>query len=600
MKKVLSIALFIFLFLISYLDGSYVGTIYFRPINSIKEERFIPPESANLSTFFAGEITKGNLKLLRIQKDYIASMEHYRYQQFFKGLEVFGAQIIQHYRNGKVTAINGRYYQIVDIDTIPVITHDEAVEFFKYDLNKADLLERDKNSKLIIYPVNEGDYRLAYEIVLEKPIGYSMTGIIDAKSGEVLLKYSNINYDELTIGLGIGYHGEQYKLSTTSYNGLFWLYDENKVRPVDQYTYDWNIGGQYIAWDSDNYWDYDGALINAHAFLGLTYDYYYLVHEREGIDDYNLLAIIANVHWPFQTDNAFWDRSTLQMFFCDPYYTNYQTAAGLDVVAHEYSHAITQFTSGLISHAESGALNESFSDIMGTAVEHYWQPEGSGLLQADWYIGEDITPSYSTGIRNLANPNLNSDSYGSYPCHLWQKINLPDTEDWDWGGVHHNSTIYSHAYYLLAHGGTNSVSGITVNGIGIDKATDIFYRTWVYYLIPTSKFVDAATYLPYSAYELYGSTSNEYTQTIRAMEAIGWIYGSQPGENSPYQQRENSRFFKKDNHNIKDIIKENPRESGRLKIASGVVENSLPRIKSDEVFETVDTQAKKVNKKENK
>jgi len=52
--------------------------------------------------------------------------------------------------------------------------------------------------------------------------------------------------------------------------------------------------------------------------------------------------------------------------------------------------------------------------------------------------------------------------------------------------------------------------------------------------------------------------------------------------------------------NIKDIIKENPRESGRLKIASGVVENGLPRIKSDEVFETVDTQAKKVNKKENK
>jgi bacillolysin len=599
MKKILSIALFIFFLFIIYLKGSYVGNINFRPINNIKDDGFILSESANLRTFFAGEIAKGNLKLLRIQKDYTSSMEHYRYKQFFKGLEVFGAQIIQHYRNGKMTGINGRYFQIADIDAIPAITDDEAVEFFKYDLGKEGLLERDEKSKLIIYPVNDRDYRLAYEIVLEKGAGYSMTGIIDAKTGEVLLKYSNINYDELTIGLGIGYHGEQYKLSTTSYNGFFWLYDENKVRPVNQYTYNWNIGG-YIAWDSDNYWDYDGTLINVHAFLGLTYDYYYLVHKREGIDGYNLLHIEANVHYPTLPDNACWSSMTEQIYFGDPYYRDNQIGAGLDCVAHEYSHGVTQFTSALIYHLESGALNESFSDIMGTAVEHYWQPEGNGLLQADWYIGEDTTPFFSTGIRNLANPNLNSDSYGSYPCHLLQKINLPDTEDWDWGGVHHNSTIYSHAYYLLAHGGTNPLSGITVNGIGIDKATSIFYRTWAYYLWPTSEFIDAATYLPYSAYEFYGLNSNEYAQTIRAMEAIGWIYGSQQEEISRYRNRENSRFFKKNDQNIKDIIKKNPRESDRLKISSRVKENALPQIKSDEAFETMDRQAKKANKKEKK
>ena len=525
MKKIFIIVLVTLLFF-TFLKSSYVGKTYFKPRNIAKGERFFKIKSVDLESFFAKEIQKGNLKLVKVQEDFIASMEHHRYSQYFKGLEVFGGQIIQHYRNGELTGINGEYYHIFDVDIVPLITTEKAIEFFRNDLAEEGLKEIIDESRLVIYPVKDGDYHLAYQITLEKGVGYNMTGIIDARTGEILLKYSNVNFYESTIGLGIGCHGEQYKLPTTFYDGIYNLFNRKKVRPVRQCTYDYRTYDgyyYYVASDNDNYWDRDGALVNAHVFMGLTYDYYYLVHGRNGINNKNM-NIEATVHWDDGKDNAFWDGGKKHMYFLDPGKLNMRCAAAIDIIAHEYSHGVTQFSSGLIYSFESGALNESFSDIIGTAVEHYWQPEGRGFLKADWYMGEDAKPYFTTnGLRNLANPNSNWQSpYGPDPCHLWQEILVPFYIDN--GGVHLNMTIYSHAYYLLAHGGTNNVSNIKVNGVGIDKATKIFYRAWVYYMVPTSDFLYAANALGKSAYDLYGSNSNEFAQTIRAMEAIGWIY----------------------------------------------------------------------------
>ena len=112
-------------------------------------------------------------------------MEHHRYSQFYKGIEVCGGQIIQHYKHEKMIGINGGFYKISDLDTTPLISKDEAVEIFRLDLNKEGLKELGKDSKLIIYPVTDRDYHTAYHLVLEKGVGYSMTGIIDAVTGEM-------------------------------------------------------------------------------------------------------------------------------------------------------------------------------------------------------------------------------------------------------------------------------------------------------------------------------------------------------------------------------------------------------------------------------
>jgi thermolysin len=134
----------------------------------------------------------------------------------------------------------------------------------------------------------------------------------------------------------------------------------------------------------------------------------------------------------------------------------------LDVVGHELSHGVTEATSNLIYQNESGALNEAFSDIMGTAIEFYY---GTG----DWTIGEDITPG-TNGIRNMANPNEDGD-----PSHWADRY----TGTGDNGGVHINSGIANHWFYLLVNGGQNATfgraSGSDVQGIGLAAAEQIAY-----------------------------------------------------------------------------------------------------------------------------
>ena len=569
MKKVCTFV-FLALLVTAFLQGAYVGKVYLKHQGEQQKMLFKVPKNfleawalrertvskagvlsgasrqsdndyedylSALSAYFMLEEKKGNIRLRLVQDDPEAKMEHYRYTQYYEGLEVFGGEILTHYKEGNLIGISGEFYKIDELDPTPHITKEMAVGLFEANLGKFDLTENSEKTKLIVYPIKDGDYHLAYRIILNGGAGYSMTGIVDAKTGEVLLKYSNIYTDDLTIGRGLGCHGEQYKFPTTLQNEKYSLMDLKRARPVGQYTFDFRTYDghyYYVAWDEDNNWDYDGALVSAHSFLGLTYDYYYEVFGRKGIDSNNL-DIKATVHWYDGSDNAFWDSERKQMYFLDPGSHGYQYAGAIDIVAHEYSHGITDYTSGLIYFWQSGALNESFSDIIGTAIEFYWQEPGNGLLKADWLIGEDSRSYFSvTECRNLANPNANSQmknaGYPSYlwypdPCHLSQEMPLII---WygdfiDNGGVHINSTIYSHAFYLLANGGTNRVSGKSVAGIGIEKATKIFYRAWAYWMTPTSNFWNAANYLLWSTSDLYGSASNEYAQTIKAMEAIGWI-----------------------------------------------------------------------------
>jgi bacillolysin len=522
MKKFL-ITSTILLIVFSTLPGARVGRTFVTATAGDESRVFEAPALpyplcliagvAGEAVYFNAEIAQGNLRLLRVQDDPQSGMKHNRFQQYHAGLEVVGGEIIQHAKNGVLQEIDGEYYMIPALDLRPGLSGEQAADFFRRGLDQAGLAQAGK-SELVIYPVSDDDCRLAFRVNLVQEGVTDVVGIIDARSGEVLLRYSNIQNDSLTIGTGIGCHGESLKLSTNFKDGKYWLMDEAKNRPINQYTF-FKVANQVLT-DSDNSWDQDRPSNNVHAYMGLTYHYYYQVHGRKGVDDNNL-PIKAIVHYPGGTDNAFWSSSTRMMYFLDPGRGNYQTAAALDVIAHEFSHGVTQFTSNLIYANESGALNEAFSDIMGTAVEFQWQKPGAGFSQADYYMGEDIYTNYGYALRNLVNPNS-----GGLPCHLTQKKNLPNNAAGDWGGVHSNCTIYGHAYYLLANGGTNPVSSIAVTGIGVDKATKIYYMAFTSYLTPGSKFVDAANAILKAATALYGAASNEMQQAIKSMQAIGW------------------------------------------------------------------------------
>jgi thermolysin len=183
------------------------------------------------------------------------------------------------------------------------------------------------------------------------------------------------------------------------------------------------------------------------------------------------------------------------------------------VLGHELTHGVTEFTSNLIEQGESGALNEAFSDMMGTAAEFFYQPIGDGPLKADYLIGEDVvTPG---GIRSLANPAMFGD-----PDHYSKRfIGAEDN-----GGVHTNSTIASHAYYLSIEGGTNRTSGLSVQGVGVANREQIektFYRAFTQLMPSNATFSVARAATIQAARDLYGAGSAVERAVTQAWTAVG-------------------------------------------------------------------------------
>jgi thermolysin len=315
------------------------------------------------------------------------------------------------------------------------------------------------------------------------------------------------------------------------------------ARPFVQRTYDAKHQfGAAISQSSSstNTWASDN-IVNVNTYIGYTYDFYYATFGLKGPNNANMpLTSFAHIYSVSQGlyDNAYWQMDTSGygqgMYFEDPYNGNKDYGAALDVCAHELSHAVTSFHSNLTYYGESGALNESFSDIMGTACEWFFQPAGTGYNMADWVNGEDAGPTFTYDkCRRQDNPNLNSQlkdaGYSSAywypdPAHIAQKVPTlySGSTAIDNGGVHLNMTIFPHAFYLLAHGGVNPYSGLTVSAIGLAAAERIFYDAWINRMTSSTTFLQAAQALLNSAYYLYGSSSNEYAQTIAAIRAIGY------------------------------------------------------------------------------
>ncbi len=182
-------------------------------------------------------------------------------------------------------------------------------------------------------------------------------------------------------------------------------------------------------------------------------------------------------------------------------------AGALDVVAHELSHGVTDYTSRLIYQGEPGALNESFSDIMATAAEFYFQPD-----KADYLAGEDVfTPG---GIRSLQNPM----AYGDPDHYSIRYMGSADN-----GGVHINSGIANNAFYLAIEGGRHRL-GASVQGVGGTNREQIeraFYRGFTSFLAPSANFSQARAATIQAARELSGVGSPAETAITQAWTAVG-------------------------------------------------------------------------------
>jgi Zn-dependent metalloprotease len=222
------------------------------------------------------------------------------------------------------------------------------------------------------------------------------------------------------------------------------------------------------------------AVDEAYDGLGATYDLFFHAFQRDSLDGHGL-PLVATVHYDRKYNNAFWNGTQMVFGDGDGQIFNRFTIA-VDVIGHELTHGVTQYACGLEYQGQSGALNESFSDVFGSLVKQYALKQTAD--QADWLIGAGLLAKGIKGkaLRSMAEPGTAYDDplLGKDP----QPANMSDYDDTleDNGGVHINSGIPNHAFYLVA---------TKLGGSAWEDAGHIWYQTLLR-LQPMSQFADAA------------------------------------------------------------------------------------------------------------
>ena len=252
----------------------------------------------------------------------------------------------------------------------------------------------------------------------------------------------------------------------------------------------------------------DAAVNEAYDGLGATWTFYHDVFKRDSIDGKGL-RLDGVVHFGHGYNNAFWNGA--RMVFGDgdgKAFIGFTKA--LDVVGHELTHGVTEFTCNLEYHDQPGALNESMSDVFGTLVKQHALKQT--VDKADWLIGAGILGPAIKGkaLRSMKEPGTAYDG-DDQPSHMKHYQNLPNTDAGDYGGVHTNSGIPNKAFYLAA---------TALGGHAWEAAGRIWYETLLA-LEPTSDFRACATTAYHVAAQLYGAKSREQDAVKHAWAEVG-------------------------------------------------------------------------------
>jgi bacillolysin len=463
------------------------------------------------------------LSLSRSEVDQL-KMTHVRFQQVTHGIPVVGAELAAHYdAQGRLTSIDANYISgITDIDVEPKISAKLA-----HDVALADVVATTKNvdeskltstgGKLVVFARGERPAALAYEYTVravfgDEPAIWVLT--VDAKTGEILHRYNNLQTIEAT---GAGVLGDTKTFQVAQSGGSYTMIDTS--RGVSISTYDANGaqagpsgGATAVTSTTLTSWDRGvgpGAAVDAHVYAGVVFDYYKKVHARNAIDGAGA-PMLSTVHFGQAYDNAFWDGSG--MSYGDGGQLFKPLSAGLDVVAHEFTHGVTGATSNLNYEGQSGALNEAVSDIFGVFIEHSYLPDPV----KNWIMGERIAIG-SAGMRDFITP-----ANGDQPGNMSVFVNTQQ----DNGGVHINSGIVNNTAFLMTMGGTNPVSNTKVAfGIGWEKSEALWYRANTKYFMTTTNFAQAAQGVMQAAKDI-ALTENETNIVDCAWKATGVVQGT--------------------------------------------------------------------------
>lgn len=495
------------------------------------------------------------MRMFRVKKDPMGNV-HYRFNQYYKNIRIANAEYIVHVNNkGFAYVANGRYVRSMDKPFAYKLNNTEALD---KALNKVkatrykwqdkyweqELKDRTKNPDTSYYPKGElvwtkdlsndnwkaTGFRLAYQFdIFASSPRISRHLEIDANTGGVINDIPlEVNCTPTTVNTI--WNGSRSISTDFSTSPNYRLYDNCDATNFWIRDFNYLGSGNYSPLEinsTTNTWttqtqQFGGSVLWA---LRSSSDYFKNRFLRNGWNDNNGMVYgYVNAYFACQdqfgniyfcTDNASFDPTTGSMFVgLGSSNTLANSYGALDIIGHEFTHGVTGSTVGLVYSGESGAINESLSDIFGTVIE-------SVTLGAnnDYLMGDDRT---SGAIRSLANPNLHAqpDTYlGTY----WY------TGTSDNGGVHTNSGVMNYWFYLVSNGasGTNDKgNAFDVAGISQSEAITITYYAYDY-MTSTSNYNDLRTATLTAAKIAYGNCSIEAYQVANGWYAVG--VGSKPG-----------------------------------------------------------------------
>jgi len=474
--------------------------------------------------------------------------------QRYQGIRVWGGSVSRQLRGAETVSVFGTMYEGMSLGVTPKLSADDAKQAIERIGGRT--LGPNKTPELVVLPMEDGTFRLVWvgEIATNDD---KIRLFIDAEGGAIVRRYSTVHRQvpNAPIGRGTGVLGDSKKLTTDTAGGTFIAFDllrppviatfnmrSNLSRALDFLNGVTPLVTSDYASDSDNDWS-DTAVVDAHAHSGWTYDYYYKRFGRRGLDNADK-RILSLTHLVRRSDVYTAPASIFFTFFINAFYAgdgvmvygeglppgvfftgdgkshDYYSGA-LDIVAHELTHGVTDYTSQLEYINESGALNESFSDMMATGAEFFFHPAGSGPGKADYLLGEDVIRAVGAGardgIRSLASPGLYDQ-----PDHYSNRAIL--SLDQDNGGVHVNSGIPNNVFYLAIEGGTHRTSGIRVQGVGGGNRLQIervFYRAFAQLMPSNANFSLARVVTLQAARDLYGVNSGPYNAIRDGWTAAG-------------------------------------------------------------------------------
>jgi Zn-dependent metalloprotease len=481
---------------------TFLGADPSRPITvrAAQSQGFAPEQRAMaMVEAYAGEFgLKSPREELHLKSERMAgNREVTRYQQTYQGIPVIGGELIVNATDtGGLLSINGEISPDLSLDTTPTIQaglaeqtalqslakwYDRPVsdfvatkpELWVYD---SRLLQVDGNSPVLVWrmEVSPTDGLTPIrELVL-----------VDAHRGNIPLHFNQVD---------TAWHiqDDRPMLDPTRSTGSGAVFESSGLAALAPIVRTYTAGGTFslpgtFLCDQTQPNCTNGANTDAdaaHRYTIGTYNFYATHHNRDSFDN-NGSAIVSSVDFGINYANAFWDGS--QMVYGDGY------PVADDVVAHELTHGVTQFESNLFYYYQSGAINESFSDIWGELYDQS-NRQGTDTPAVKWLIGEDVPGGV---LRSMSNPP----AYGDPDAITSPNYYLQAGDN---GGVHYNSGVNNKAAYLMVDGGT--FNSKTVTALGADKTLAIYYEVQTNLLTTGSDYADLYNVLYQACLNLIGS-----------------------------------------------------------------------------------------------